>query len=82
MSDNLQTTELEEWEEIGDEVQQVHDDLIELVHTLNAVPKSVWRDEFDQAKDGVDGLKNVLDNRLFEEHPDEASVDTFYGGAE
>lgn len=41
VADDLQSTDLEEWEEIGDEVQQVHDDLIELVHSLNKVPKSV-----------------------------------------
>ena len=41
MADDLQSTDLEEWEEIGDEVQQVHDDLTELVHSLNKVPKSV-----------------------------------------
>lgn len=82
MADNLQTTDLDEWEEIGEEVQQIHDDLIELVHTLNTVPKSVWRDDFDEAKHGVDQLKDSLDDRLFKEHSEEASVDTFYGGAD
>ena len=82
MADNLQSTDLDEWEELGEEVQKVRDDMIELVDSLNSIPKTVWRDDFDQAKDGIDSLKDVLDTRMFEEHGEDASVDTFYGGAD
>jgi len=81
MVDNLQSTDLEEWDEIGKEVQQIYGDMIELVDSFNSVPKTVWRDEYNQAKDGIDNLKDVLDTRLFEEHGKDAGVDTFYGGA-
>lgn len=78
-STNLQTTDYEEWEEIGDEVKRVSNDVTHLVTVLNSVPKSVWQDEVRKADDALSELKHILEERLFKEHPDKADTDVFYG---
>jgi hypothetical protein len=74
-----QTTEYEEWEEIGTAVSQVDHDVTVLLGKLNSVPKSVWQDEHEKAYEAMSSLKDVLEERMAEEHPDEWETDVFYG---
>lgn len=78
-STNLQTTDFEEWEEIGEYVKQVNNDVTHLVTVLNSVPKSVWGDEVRKADDALAELKNILEERMFQEHPEKADMGVFYG---
>lgn len=77
-----QTTPVDEWHEIGDEVKRVNEELTDLLDTLNTIPKSVWEDEYFKATGGLSELKDVLDERFCQEHPDEFETTVFYGPRE
>lgn len=74
-----QTTDYEEWQEIGRVVKQVDRDVTDLVTLLNSVPKTVWNDQHDKALEGMTELKHVLEERMAEEHPEKWDPDVFYG---
>lgn len=76
---NVQKTDPEDWEEIGEAVRQVNRDVTELVGLLSSVPKSEWRDEHQRASDAMSQLKHVLEERMAKEHPDDWDTDIFYG---
>lgn len=78
MSD-LQTTEFEEWEEIAEKVKQVDNDVTALVNVLNSLPQKEWQEEQQRASEAISELKNVLEERLAKEHPEEWETDMFYG---
>ena len=79
MGSNLQTTEFEEWEEIAERVNQIDNDVTALVELLNSIPKSEWVDEQQKASRAMSELKDVLEERLAKEHPDDWDTDMFYG---
>lgn len=81
-SSNLQTTEYEDWEEIGRELKRINQQVSELSITLGDVPKSVWNDDVTQAADAISSLKDNLEERMFKEHPEKADTDVFYGPPE
>jgi len=78
MSGNLQSTDLDEWDEIGEEVHRVSEDVTKLISKLNSVPKTEWQDEHERADRAMNELQNVLEERMFKEHGDDASTKTFY----
>ena len=83
MSDNLQTTDFENWEEIADamrDVQEAHSELLSAMAHRGDVPKSVYVDLYDDLSDTQSQLKSDLEDRMFEEHPDKADTAVFYGG--
>jgi hypothetical protein len=71
----------EEWEEVGEQVKRVDEELTELVTILNDIPKTVWHDGHAQATAGMCTMKDQLEQRLVKEHPDKWDTDVFYGGA-
>lgn len=76
-----QTTDMEQWEEIGKQAQKAREELFALHELLSgSVPKTAWRDGFETADDGLTALKSDLENRMGEEHPDDFDTDVFYGG--
>ncbi|EMA45495.1 hypothetical protein C449_07740 [Halococcus saccharolyticus DSM 5350] len=78
-----QTTDMDDWEEIGEQAQKAREELFKLHELLgggDAVPKTVWRDAFEKADGGLSALKSDLEDRMVEEHPDEFDTDVFYGG--
>lgn len=83
MSDNLQTTDFENWEEIADamrDVQEAHSEMLSAMTRRGEVPKSVYSDVYDDLTDAQSHLKSDLENRMFKEHPDKANTAVFYAG--
>ena len=79
----MQKTDMEDWEEIGEQAQKAREELFKLHELLgggSVVPKTVWREAFTKADDGMSALKSDLEDRMAEEHPDEFDTDVFYGG--
>jgi len=77
-----QTTEYEQWLEIAAQVNAVQAEMRELLNQLNTdgdVPKTVYGPQNRRANDALSQLKSDLENRMFEEHPEKASTDDFYG---
>lgn len=67
-----QTTDIEQWGEIGDQAKKARDEMFELFDLLRGdVPKTVWYDDFKKMLDANGALKSILEDRLSEEHPDE-----------
>lgn len=81
----METTDMDQWKRIAatiDEFQAARSDLfIELAHESN-IPKTEYMAAYQKLETATDTLKSDLENRLFEEHPDEASTDLFYGNHE
>jgi phage-related minor tail protein len=79
----MRKTDMEQWAEIAQavkELQEARSNLLEeLTHDGN-VPKTVYNTQFDRVGDGASKLKSDLEDRMFKEHPDEATTDVFYGG--
>lgn len=78
-----QTTDMDDWEEIGEQAQQAREELFNLFDLIaedGNVPKTAWLDAFEKADDGLSALKSDLEDRMAEEHPDEFDTDVFYGG--
>jgi hypothetical protein len=73
------TTDLETWNEIAEQMKAVQDEYNELFRLLPNVPKSVWMDEYADGDDSITQLKSDLEDRMSEEHPDEWDTDVFYG---
>ncbi|SEQ03097.1 hypothetical protein [Natrinema salaciae] len=81
----MQRTDMVEWEKIAEAIHQLQDARSNLLRTLTGegnVPKSVYRTQYERVEDSTSKLKSDLEDRMFEEHPDEASIDVFYGSSD
>lgn len=81
MSDRLQSTEFEQWEEIAeamDELQEAQKRLLDEIAQNGNVPKTVYRSVYSDLSEAQSQLKSNLDDRMFKEHPDRAEIDVFY----
>lgn len=75
-------TDMKRWELIADQMRRTQAELMALLTLLNSVPKTVHRDGFSKADDGLTQLKSDLEDRMAEEHPDTWDTDVFYGETE
>ena len=78
----ISETDFEKWKEIAEKIKNVRRELYELSDELETVPKNVYNDEYHQVSKHLRGLKSKLEDRMFEEHPDEADENIFYGASE
>lgn len=78
----MNETDMEQWREIADAMQTLQDaqtDLLDELARGGDVPKGTYRDHYEQLSDAQSKLKSDLEDRLFEEHPDDATIGIFYG---
>ena len=81
MSDRLQSTEFEQWEEIAeamDELQDAQKRLLDEMTQNGNVPRRVYQSVYYDLSEAQSQLKSDLDDRMFKEHPDRAERDVFY----
>jgi hypothetical protein len=74
------TSSMEEFKEYArllNEIQALNSELLDKM--AGDVPKKVYSNGFEKLSDGESQLKSDLEDRMAEEHPDEWSVDVFYG---
>ena len=62
---------IEEWEKIGNKVKDVENQVHALLPVLNSIPKTVWNKDFFRIDHGFTSLKSNLEDRMFEECPNE-----------
>ena len=71
---------MDQWNEIADTVNELEQLQTELLEQMSGnVPKSVYIDSFEKIQSGTTTLKSDLEDRMFQEHPNEADVTIFYG---
>lgn len=78
----MEKTDFEKWKEIAEKVKDVRRELYELSNELETIPQSVYMDEYHQVSKHLRKMKSDLEDRMFEEHPEEADEDVFYGKSE
>jgi len=81
MSDRLQSTEFEQWEEIAeamDELQDAQKRLLDEIAQNGNVPKTVYSSVYSDLSEAQSQLKSDLEDRMFKEHPDRAEINVFY----
>lgn len=79
----MKETDMDQWHEIAAAMQQLQDaqtDLLDAMARNGDVPKGVYNDHYERLSDAQSKLKSDLEDRMFNEHPDEAEIDIFYGG--
>ena len=82
MSRKQKTTDIEQWEEIAEainELEEAKSKLLTAMAQRGDVPKSVYRDHYDRLNDAESKLKSDLEDRMFEEHGDKVDTKVFYG---
>jgi hypothetical protein len=76
----MSDTDMETWEEIGEQARRVQSELYYLQTLLaDEVPKSTYYNSFSDADSAITSLKSALEDRMAEEHPDDWETDVFYG---
>ncbi len=78
----LGSTDFEKWKEIAEKVKNVRRELYELSDDLETVKDSVYNDEYHEVSKNLRKMKSKLEDRMFEEHPEKADENVFYGKSE
>ncbi|KXA92555.1 hypothetical protein AKJ66_03970 [candidate division MSBL1 archaeon SCGC-AAA259E22] len=60
-------------------MKNVRRELFELSNKLETVPKFVYNDKYHNVSKHLREMKSDLEDRMFEEHPDKADENVFYG---
>lgn len=75
----MQTTDMEKWKKIADEIRKVRKEMIKANDELKTIPKTVYNEDFNKALEGWNQMISNLEDRMFKEHPDKANTNIFYG---
>jgi len=81
MGDKRKKSSMDEWKryaELLDELDNIKFKLLDAI--AGDVPKTVHSPGWDKIDEGETKLRSDLEDRMFQEHPDKASIDIFYGG--
>lgn len=72
--------DFERYAQLLDQIEELHFQLMTMLS--GDVPKSVYLDGWAKMNDGETKLRSDLEDRLFQEHPEKADIDVFYGEKE
>ncbi|NUC75039.1 hypothetical protein HTZ84_22500 [Haloterrigena sp. SYSU A558-1] len=78
----MQRTDMGQWEDIAaaiNDLEAARRDLLDELTKNGNVPKTAYGDQYRRIGDATTKLKSDLENRMFDEHSDDASTDVFYG---
>lgn len=76
--DLQKTSTMEEWENYGERLCRLNRELVS-IGTEDTVPKEL-SDMIQDAIDDIDKARSEWEKRMYKEHPEEADIQTFYGG--
>lgn len=78
----MRKTDVEDWKEIAEKINEVQAELHESSDLIYQCPKSVFSYNWHAVKRNFGKVKSKLESRFAKEHPEEFDTKIFYPGEE